>query len=125
MKAQPKKMADGGLVDCSPEEATHLYFLTPGPYYTRILPVITKGTRRGTPNWTWNGDTEKPTLRPSVLTRAPRMLTDEEADRAVAGEKIVTEEVVCHSWITDGQIIFLDDCTHKFAGKTMDLLDVD
>ncbi|RYD61732.1 MAG: hypothetical protein EOP84_35380 [Verrucomicrobiaceae bacterium] len=62
------------------------------------------GTREGTGNWTWNGDTEKPTLKPSVLTWNG------------------TER--CHTWITDGQAIFLDDCSHEFAGQTLDLLEV-
>lgn len=30
---------------------------------------------------------------------------------------------VCHSFITAGRIMFLDDCTHALAGKTVDLPD--
>lgn len=75
------------------------------------------GTRAGTGNWTWNGDTEKPTIKPSVLTRGG--------------------DFVCHSWINDGKMQFLTDTTstardvenqdnHKsLGGKTLDLLDVE
>ncbi len=28
---------------------------------------------------------------------------------------------VCHSFLTDGRIQFLDDCTHAMAGQTVDL----
>jgi hypothetical protein len=34
-------------------------------------------------------------------------------------------EHVCHTWINDGKVQFLGDCTHEFAGQTLDLLDVD
>jgi len=28
---------------------------------------------------------------------------------------------ICHSFVTDGQIQFLGDCTHKLAGRTVPL----
>lgn len=106
MKAQPlKQLPDGTQEFCAPEDATHLHFMTPGPFTSRILPVHIHGIRAVTCNWTWNGDVDKPTLRPSVLTW--------DNDRR------------CHTWITDGQAIFLSDCTHEFAGQTLDLLNVD
>lgn len=27
----------------------------------------------------------------------------------------------CHSWVTEGRIEFLADCTHSMAGQTVDL----
>jgi hypothetical protein len=33
--------------------------------------------------------------------------------------------MVCHSFVTDGIVEFLTDCTHDSAGKILDLLDVD
>ena len=33
--------------------------------------------------------------------------------------------VVCHSFVNDGQVQFLDDCTHELAGQTLLLLDVE
>jgi hypothetical protein len=31
------------------------------------------------------------------------------------------QPVVCHSFVTDGRIQFLEDCTHELAGQTVDL----
>jgi hypothetical protein len=28
---------------------------------------------------------------------------------------------VCHSFVTDGRIQFLNDCTHPLAGQTVDI----
>jgi len=32
---------------------------------------------------------------------------------------------VCHSFVTDGRIQFLTDCTHALAGQTVDIPDFD
>ena len=109
MKAQPLRLIEGGYEPCDPKEATHVQLHLPGPIPTRILPVILSGPRQGTPNWTWNGSIDKPTLKPSVLTRGGDM----------------SGEHRCHSWINDGKVQFLGDCSHEFAGQTMDLLDVE
>jgi hypothetical protein len=61
--------------------------------------------------WGWNGSLDKPTFTPSLLvqwTHGP--------------EKIKHR---CHSFIKDGQIQFLNDCTHKLKGQTVDLLEID
>ena len=55
--------------------------------------------------WTFNGDMVKPTFRPSLKVTS------------LNGDK----NHVCHSWITDGKILFLDDCTHKLAGLIVDI----
>ncbi len=106
MKAQPMLRRGSGYEPCEPAEATHVMLNVPGPIPTRIIPVQIKGTRKGTGNWTWNGDTEKPTLKPSILSNQG-------------------PELVCHSFVNDGKIQFLGDCTHEFAGQTLDLLEVD
>jgi len=31
---------------------------------------------------------------------------------------------VCHSFVTDGRIQFLGDCTHNLAGQTVDLPEI-
>lgn len=107
MKAQPLRISTDstGYEKCEVNEASHLLFNIPGPISTRILPIILKGTRAGTGCWSWNGDTEKPTVKPSILSD--------------------NGEVRCHTWINDGKVQFLDDCTHEFAGQTLDLLEVD
>ncbi len=52
-------------------------------------------------------------------------MSDDEIARAMAGEKIEPTPIVCHTWITNGQVIFLGDCSHDLAGQTLDLLDIE
>lgn len=59
--------------------------------------------------WTFNGDLERPTFSPSVLVRY---------DVSPPNQHL---SIVCHSFVTDGQIQFLGDCTHALAGQTVDL----
>jgi hypothetical protein len=73
------------------------------------------------PRWGFNGDFDKPTFTPSVLVRGTRRITDDEHRRIMAGEKIKPDPVVCHSFVRDGQIQFLGDCTHTLAGQTVPL----
>jgi len=73
------------------------------------------------PRWGFNGDHERPTFTPSVLVRGTRRITDAERDLILSGEKIEPERTVCHSFVTDGQIQFLNDCTHALAGQTVPL----
>jgi hypothetical protein len=115
MKAKPMVEIENGYADCDPKSATHIMLHLPGPIPNRILPVMIGGRREGTPNWTWNGDCEKPTVKPSILTRGGGRIWE---DGKYA-------ENVCHSFVNDGKVQFLGDCTHEFAGMTMDLLDVD
>lgn len=119
MKAQPCKIVPGsGYVPCLTEEATHLTLNIPGPTGSLTLPVQIKGRREGTGNWTWNGDTEKPTVSPSVLTSGTRFLGGDPTDKAN------WPEFRCHSWINDGHAQFLSDCSHDLKDQTVELLDV-
>lgn len=61
--------------------------------------------------WTWNGSLETPTLSPSILVQARK------------GNPL--QELVCHSFVNDGRIQFLGDCTHALAGQTVDLPEID
>ncbi|WP_343743118.1 DUF6527 family protein [Herbaspirillum huttiense] len=109
MKAKPVKLVSGeGYQPCEVHEATHVQLKIPGPTGTLFLPVILRGTRDGTNCWSWNGSTDAPTLRPSVLTQGH-------------GEM---GEFRCHSWINDGHAQFLDDCSHEMKNTTVPLLDI-
>jgi hypothetical protein len=59
--------------------------------------------------WTFNGDVNKPTFSPSLLVRYPWGPSQEEKR--------------CHSFITDGFIRFLNDCTHELKGQTVEIPD--
>lgn len=113
MKAIPLKEVEGGYERCGPHEATHIRLHLPGPLPNRILPIVIRGPTAQSPCWVWNGDVDKPTVMPSVKSRGGHMVGD------------VYVEVTCHSWIANGQVQFLTDCTHEFAGQTHNLLDVD
>jgi len=77
------------------------------------------------PRWGYNGDPERPTFTPSVLVRWTQPLTDEEHADVMAGKPFEPRPLVCHSFITNGRIQFLNDCTHVLAGQTVDLPDFD
>ena len=106
------KIGDDGYEPCEPKEATHLTINLPGPSFVLTLPVMIGGTRAGTSNWTWNGDIDKPTLKPSIKSTGKDRRND-------------YIPYVCHSFVNDGKVKFLADCTHEFAGQTIDLLDVE
>lgn len=89
------------------------------------------------PNWSYNGNPDSPTFTPSVLARttgAPdgrSVMTDEEARehdaicREMGREALFASRFgkVCHSFVTDGRIQYLGDCTHSLANQTVDLPD--
>jgi len=106
LKAQPLRLVDGKYSQCGPAEATHVRLNMPGPLPDRFIPVQLGGKRAGTGNWTWNGDVDEPTLRPSILTSSGE-----------AGHR-------CHTWVNEGQAQFLGDCSHDLKGQTVPLLEV-
>lgn len=74
--------------------------------------------------WTWNGSKSKPTFFPSILVHGVVPITDDEAQRIMAGEQFNPVPIVCHSYVRDGMIDFLGDCTHKLAGKKVPLEEI-
>ncbi len=135
MKAKPVKIvSDQGPVQCPIGEATHVTLHMPGPVGTITLPVILSGSRDGTDSWSWNGDTEKPTLKPSVLVRsghfAPHFNPKEDTfwctyNQAHPDEAPSFHCYICHTWVNDGRAIFLPDCSHALVNQTIDLLDIE
>lgn len=80
---------------------------------------------RGGSRWTWNGSLDRPTFQPSVLVKGSHWPTDDEHEKIMRGEKVLQRDFVCHSFVSDGQIQFLPDCTHALAGQTVPLPEVD
>lgn len=63
--------------------------------------------------WEFNGDVERPTFKGSMLSNG-------------RADAVVNETAPrCHSYVTDGRIEYLADCSHAMAGQTVDLPDVD
>ena len=62
------------------------------------------------PLWHFNGNMERPTFRPSLLVN--KDLSNKSVPR-------------CHIFVTGGRIQYLNDCTHEFAGKTIEMEDCD
>ena len=76
------------------------------PEFTHV--IFCPGCQCGhgwTTGWTFNGDLDKPTISPSLLVNWHNG----------------TAPVRCHSFIRDGMIQFLSDCTHALVGQTVAL----
>lgn len=77
--------------------------------------------------WTWNGDPEHPTFQPSVLVTSGHFVTGQEGKpcwctfEARSGQKSRFHCYRCHSYVTDGVIKFLGDCSHELAGQEVAL----
>jgi hypothetical protein len=107
----------GWMVFCPACESGHHFNVTPG-----------KG-----PVWTFvNGDVERPTFLASYLVASGHYAKGHKKGDACwctyrdeHGKKAPFECRVCHSFVENGKIRFLNDCTHKLAGRTVDLPDWD
>lgn len=90
--------------------------------------MVTVGEGAG-PRWGWNGDVERPTFTPSILVRQGHYVPGQPpGDGCYCNWEHKDQEEfadlkcgICHSFVTDGRIQFLDDCTHALAGQTVDL----
>jgi hypothetical protein len=67
------------------------------------------------PRWGYNGDPDSPTFTPSVL------VTYSGLDAGIDG----APPAICHSYVKDGRIQFLADCSHALAGQAVDIPDFD
>lgn len=86
--------------------------------------------------WTWNGSLSAPTLTPSVLIRTGHYVPhvrELDGDKPAPcwctwnaehpDEPAPFKCTVCHSFVRDGQIEYLSDCTHALAGQIVPMLD--
>lgn len=101
-------------------EGGRVMFHCPGCKTGHQVTVQEDPNRLG-PIWGYNGNPHAPTFTPSILVRGTQRLTHDEVARIMAGEEIQPVPLVCHSFVTDGQIQFLGDCTHSLAGQTVPL----
>lgn len=101
-------------------EGGRVAFMCPG--CSELHQVRVEG--EGSPRWTFTGDYDRPTFTPSILVNGVQSIND--ADGEWTGEFVLDEHgkprpLVCHSFVTAGQIQFLGDCTHALAGQTVPL----
>lgn len=92
MKVQPRM--HGGV--------KHVWYYCPGCKRLHGVPAE---------RWNWNGDTEKPTLSPSVRHFIPE------------GEH-GPSRTTCHYFVREGRIEYCGDCEHELSGKNVDMVDV-
>lgn len=87
----------------------------------------------GKPGWTWNGSAAAPTFGPSIAVStgcktpgfdpaAGGCWCTHNAERRASGEEPSSFECsMCHSFVEDGSIRYLGDCTHRLANQTVAL----
>lgn len=89
----------------------------------------------GPNGWTYNGNAERPTFQPSVFVRSGHFISTHKpgddcwctfnAKRRAEGKPPSDFKCKnCHTFVTDGRIQFLPDCSHALAGQTVDLPDL-
>lgn len=88
----------------NPNEQNVYRFLCPGCGEQHAIPVPPDPRA-----WEWNGSVVAPTFKPSIFVNAGRRCPDLHQ---------------CHSFVTDGNIQFLSDCSHALAGKTVQLPEI-
>jgi hypothetical protein len=64
---------------------------------------------KGNVTWQFNGNMDKPTVSPSILHKVPQFNNTMH---------------ICHSFIKNGMIQYLGDCTHKLANQTIELPEI-
>ena len=67
--------------------------------------IWTSAPNRLKAKWKFDGDMNKPTIRPSLHIK-------------------IGKKTICHSIITKGMIQYLSDCMHNMAGKTIELPEI-
>lgn len=81
--------------------------------------------------WQWDGNRENPTFSPSVLIRSGHYCTTHKPGgpcwctyRDRLGKPAHFKCQQCHTFIRNGMVEFLPDCSHQYAGQTLPLPDL-
>jgi len=105
-------------------ENDHYMFWCPGCKTAHGMSV---GDKRTDTHWGFNRNPDAPTFTPSVLvtgqTHVPPVTPENLEEWKAHPWPQQAVKTVCHSFVTDGQIQFLGDCTHALAGQTVPLPD--
>ena len=83
----------------------------------------------GTSKWTWNGNVASPTFHPSIKVTSGHYAPGFAGECWCTYNKEHPDDPApfqcgcCHSFVKDGKIQFLSDCTHSLVGKTVEIPD--
>lgn len=86
-----------------------------------------KSTHAVDAGWYFNGNYARPTFSPSILVNSGHYAPGHTGDCWCTWNRDHPEDPVsfkcerCHSFVTDGEIRFLTDCTHPLAGQIVPL----
>lgn len=92
-----------------------------------------KIAEEGKPGWSWNASAEAPTFGPSIAVstgcKTPgfdpatmQCWCTWNTEAVAKGEKPSSFECsMCHSFVEDGKIRYLSDCTHRLANQIVAL----
>lgn len=105
---EEKGKVTGYMIFCPACKCGHLF---------NTVEDVDNGVGGKKPVWNYNGNAKAPTFHPSMLVKCNSPDHPHYQPR--------TQSSVCHSFVEDGKIRFLDDCTHELKGKTVDLPDFD
>lgn len=86
-----------------------------------------------TDSWSFNGDFDRPAFSPSIKVSGTRLTEKGEqqyqewvdSGHSKLAEPLDSIPTICHSYVKDGRIQFLSDCTHPLVRQTVDLPDID
>lgn len=86
--------------------------------------TVNGATNNNGAGWSFNGDVNNPTFDPSLLITWNQGVRKKNAPENSYEDKDYDQiPHRCHSYIRNGKIEFLSDCTHELAGKTIELPD--
>jgi len=81
------------------------------------------------PVWTFDGNYDSPTFSPSILVKSGHYSLHSQSDDCwcTFKERFPDEGeppykcILCHSFVVNGKIQYLGDCSHELAGQTIDM----
>ncbi len=97
------------VFECPGCDMTHMIPVAYTPEYLKKCQETRPGYQ-GT-SWGFNGSLEKPTFSPSLLNTWN-----------IGVGQLVKK---CHLFVREGKLEFCSDSTHRLAGKTVEMADVD
>ena len=100
-------------------DGNHYGYTFPCPGCNSVHQIFDQESVSQGPKWDFNGNQDKPTFSPSLKVTHRHPVGHDSNNPAPAGYDGPYQDDVCHSFITDGKIQFLDDCYHDLAGQTV------